>query len=83
MRTHTKVVWLGYASLALAIVWGIGLVPAIMALRLAASEPVGPATERHVRRDLRGGALLARAGLVLNGLVLAVIIWILIGTRLG
>lgn len=82
MKAHTKVVWLGYASLVLAIVWGIGLVPALLAIRIAKAQSIGPATEPHIRRDLRGGVLLARAGLVVNGLVLAVILWILIGTRL-
>jgi hypothetical protein len=78
MRSSTKVVWLGYASIALAFVWGVGIVPAIMARRIARSS-VGT-TPREVS-DLRGGRLLATIGLGLNILVIAMVIWIQISTR--
>ncbi|MBC8125436.1 MAG: hypothetical protein H7X70_06845 [Candidatus Kapabacteria bacterium] len=80
MKPHTRVVWLGYASIVLSIVWGVGLVPAIYAMKIAKANPVGVGTSPEIRRDLRGGMLLARAGLVLNCVVLAVIVWILITT---
>lgn len=77
MRSSTKVVWLGYASIALSFIWGTGIVPAIMARRIARTA-VGT-TPREVS-DLRGGSLLATIGLWLNVLVLGVIIWSMIST---
>ncbi len=80
MKPHTRVVWLAYASIALAIVWGVGIIPALYAIKTAKAHPVGAGIEPHIRRDLRGGKLLAQAGLLLNGLVLAVIAWSLVTT---
>jgi hypothetical protein len=78
MSSSTKVVWLGYASIALAFIWGVGIVPAVMARHIARSS-VGT-TPREVS-DLRGGRLLATIGLGLNILVIAMVIWIQISTR--
>jgi hypothetical protein len=82
VKPHTRVVWLAYASIVLAIVWGIGIVPAIYAIRTAKAHPLGAGAEPHIQRDLRGGKLLAQAGLVLNCIVLAVVVWSLITTQL-
>ncbi|MCX6141555.1 MAG: hypothetical protein NTX15_12170 [Candidatus Kapabacteria bacterium] len=82
MKRHTRVVWLGYASVVLAIVWGIGIVPALYAIRTAKAHPLGAGADPRIQRDLRGGLLIARAGLVLNIVVLAVIVWSLISTHL-
>ncbi len=82
MKSHTKVVWLGYASIVLSPVWGVGIVAAVSALRIARANPLGVATDRRIQRDLRGGLLLARAGLVLNIIVLAMICWMFLSTRL-
>lgn len=79
MRTSTKVVWLGYASIALAFIWGVGIVASIAARRMAAAALPVASTAAELR-DLRGGRLLATIGLWLNGTVLAVIIWSLIST---
>lgn len=82
MKPHTRVVWLAYASVVLAIVWGIGIVPALYAIKIARTHPLGDGVDPHIQRDLRGGLLIARAGLVLNIVVLAVIVWSLITTHL-
>ncbi len=82
MKPHNRVVWLGYASIVLSIVWGVGIVPAFYAIKIAKAHPVGVGTSPEIKRDLRGGMLLARAGLVLNCIVLAVTVWILITTQL-
>ncbi|MBU3700318.1 MAG: hypothetical protein FGM33_09995 [Candidatus Kapabacteria bacterium] len=79
MKTSTKVVWLGYASIVLAYVWGIGIVAAIMARRMASVALPAAQTPAELR-DLRGGRLLATVGYWLNVLVLAVIAWSLIST---
>ena len=82
MKPHTRVVWLGYASIVLSIVWGVGIVPALYAIKIAKAQHVGVGTSPEIKRDLRGGMLLARAGLVLNATILAVIVWSLITTQL-
>lgn len=82
MKPHTRIVWLGFASLALAPVWGIGLVVALMALRTARNLPSDSPSTSNIKRDLRGGILLARAGLVLNVFVLIFIAWTMISTLL-
>jgi hypothetical protein len=79
MKTHTKVVWLGYASIALAFVWGTGIVAAIVARRMASSA-LPTASSPAELRDLRGGRVLATIGYWLNVIVLAVIAWSLIST---
>lgn len=79
MKTSTKVVWLGYASIALSFIWGVGIVAAIMARRMAAAA-LPTTTVATELRDLRGGRLLATVGFWLNVLVLAVIAWSLIST---
>ncbi len=77
MKASTKIVWLGYGSVVLSIVWGLpGLACGLYALRLAkatsdTSIPVDPRT----RRDVRGGTLLARAGIVLSGIVIAMVLY--------
>lgn len=73
-------VWLGYAAVILTIVWGVGIVPAILIVRAAAASPLPADAPSHVRRDYRGGLLLARIGLVSNGIALAFILWMLIST---
>jgi hypothetical protein len=81
MQVHTKVVWLGYASIALSIVWGVpGLLCAWYARRLARAVPVTMVTPPRVSRDLRGGLLLATIGTVLSGLVVAVVLWSILST---
>ena len=81
MQNHTKVVWLGYASIAFSIVWGIpGLVCSWYARRLARTVSVSDATPDRVRRDLRGGLLLATIGTVLSSIVLAVVLWSMVST---
>ncbi len=80
MRSSTKVVWLGYASIALAFIWGIGIVPAIMARRMSAETMPSAIAAREIS-DLRGGRLLATIGLGLNIVVIAMLIWIQISTR--
>jgi hypothetical protein len=82
MRTHTKVVWLGYASIVFSIVWGVpGLLCGLAALRLArtVNASVAPA---NVRRDVRGGRLLAYVGSALSSIVIAVVLWIIGSTWL-
>ena len=79
MKTHSKVVWLGYASLALALVWGVGIVPAIMARRMA-DAALPSATAARERSDLRGGRFLATLGLGLNILVIVMILWSVVST---
>lgn len=80
MRCSTKVVWLGYASIAFAFIWGVGIVPAIVARRMA-TEALPLTTQPRELSDLRGGRLLATIGLGLNILVIAMLIWIQISTR--
>ncbi len=81
MRSSTKVVWLGYASIAFAFIWGVGIVPAIVARRMAAAN-LPSATQSRELSDLRGGRLLATIGLGLNILVIVMLIWIQISTRI-
>jgi|GEM_PF-498380 len=80
VKIHTRVVWLGYASIILALVWGVGIIAAIWAIRIAKGADVGMGTDQRIQRDLRGGLLLARAGLVLNAIVLVVIAWSIVTT---
>lgn len=75
-----SMVWLGYASIILTIVWGVGIVPAVLVVRAAAAPPLPADAPSHVRRDYRGGLMLARVGLVTNGAALAFIVWMLIST---
>jgi hypothetical protein len=79
MKTSTKVVWMGYASIAFAFIWGSGIVAAIIARRMAGT--CVPTTPREVG-DLRGGELLSTIGLWLNAVVLAVIFWSMISTHI-
>lgn len=80
MRTATKIVWLGYASIFLSIVWGVlGLACGVYALRLRRS--VDPSTvDARTRRDLTGGTLLARVGIVMSSIVIVVVIYSWIST---
>lgn len=81
MKPHTKVVWLGYASIALSIVWGApGLLCAWYARRTAAAIPISDALPDRVRRDIRGGMILARLGMILSTIVLVVTLWSVIST---
>jgi hypothetical protein len=80
MKQHTKVVWLGYASIVFSIVWGVpGLACGVAALRIARGVPLDGAPA-HVRRDIRGGRLLAYIGCTLSSIVLAMVMWIAIST---
>jgi len=82
MKAHTKVVWLGYASIVFSIVWGVpGLALAWYALRLGKNIPIAHASA-NVRRDVRGGIVLARIGFALSTLVVVMIGWILLSTYL-
>lgn len=80
MKQHTKVVWLGYASVFLSIVWGVGIIAAIWArhidhhLQFAGEQTVA------AMRDIKGGRFLYRLGFVLNSIVLFMILWIFIST---
>jgi len=81
MKPHIKVVWLGYASIALSIVWGVpGLLCAWYARRTAAAIPIADALPDRVRRDIRGGLILARLGMILSTIVLVVTLWSMIST---
>jgi hypothetical protein len=81
MRTSAKIVWLGYASIAFSIVWGVpGLACAWYALRLSRTIPIDATTPASVRRDVRGGRLLARVGASLSILVILVVLWSIIST---
>lgn len=83
MKTTTKIVWLGYASIAFSIVWGVpGLICAWYALRLADAIPVDATTPSAVRRDVRGGRLLARVGGLLSILVIIVVLWSILSTMI-
>lgn len=81
MKPHTKVVWLGYASIALSIVWGVpGLLCAWYARRMATAIPISDVLPERVRRDIRGGLILARIGMILSTIVLVVTLWSVIST---
>lgn len=83
MRTHTKVVWLGYASIAFSIVWGLpGLACGVWALRLARGISLAGAAP-NVRRDVRGGRLLAYLGCTLSTIVIAMVLWIFVSGLLS
>lgn len=83
MKTTTKIVWLGYASIAFSIVWGVpGLICAWYTLRLADTIPVDATTPSAVRRDVRGGRLLARVGGSLSILVIIVVLWSILSTMI-
>lgn len=76
MKASTKIVWLGYGSVVLSIVWGLpGLVCGLYALRLAKATPASTSDDPRTRRDVRGGTLLARAGIVLSGIVIAMVVY--------
>lgn len=80
MKQHTKVVWLGYASVFLSIVWGVGIIAAIWARHLDRHLQFAGAQSVNVKRDLKGGRLLYRLGFVLNLIVLLMTLWIFIST---
>ncbi|MBS1560727.1 MAG: hypothetical protein JSS89_03915 [Bacteroidetes bacterium] len=77
MKPSTKIVWLGYGSVVLSIVWGLpGLACGLYALRLAKATTAAPTPiDPRTRRDIRGGTLLARAGIVLSGIVIAMVLY--------
>lgn len=82
MKTSSRIVWLGYASIVLSLVWGVpGLVAALYALRMGRGIDVGTAGA-VVRRDVRGGMVLARIGLVLSAVVIVMVCWSWISTAL-
>ncbi len=78
--TPRRMVWLGYAGIVLTIVWGVGIIPALMVISAARKFPIAADTPSHQRRDVRGGLLLARIAAVLNSIALAFIAWMLIST---
>lgn len=74
-------VWLGYASIVLSIVWGVpGLVCGMQVLRMARLQPTGDSIDPGERRELKGAVLLARIGIVLSGIVILLIVWSWIST---
>jgi len=77
MKASSKVVWLGYGSVVFSIVWGLpGLVCGLYALRLAKQTTASsPTPDPRTRRDVRGGTLLARVGIVLSGIVIAMVLY--------
>lgn len=70
-------VYLAFASIFFSIVWGIGIVPAVYVLRRTKNLRE---TDPRKRRDLRGARLLARGGLILNMIMIALIVWSMIST---
>lgn len=83
MQVSTKIVLLGYASIALSVVWGLpGLACAVYGLRLARSVRLSSATPRKVARDVRGGKVLAWIGMAMSVTVIAVVAWSLVSTQL-
>jgi hypothetical protein len=80
MKQHTKVVWLGYASVFLSIVWGVGIVAAIWARHIDRHLQFAGPLSVPAQRDLKGGRFLYRLGFVLNIIVLVMIVWIIIST---
>lgn len=77
MKASTKIVWLGYGAVVFSIVWGLpGLVCGLYALRLAKhTTATTPLLDPRTRRDVRGGTLLARVGIVLSAIVIAMVIY--------
>lgn len=82
MRQSSRIVWLGYASIALSIVWGAGVLPAWYALRLARRMTDDQLSHRPTRRDVRGGKLLATVGMTLSIIVVLAVLWSLISTAI-
>lgn len=76
MALHKRIVWLGYASVLFSIVWGIpSLLCTWYAHRLARAVNVTEHSPREIRRDVRGGLVLANIGATLGTIVLIVAIW--------
>lgn len=76
MAPHKRIVWLGYASVLLSIVWGVpSLLCTWYAHRLARGVNVTDQSTREIRRDVRGGLVLANIGATLGAIVLVVAIW--------
>ena len=71
-------VYLAIASVFFAIVWGVGVVPAVYVLRKTKNLP--EQNDPKNKRDLRGARLFARGGLIINLLVLVLVCWSLIST---
>lgn len=82
MRQSSRIVWLGYASIALSIVWGAGVLPAWYALRLARRMPEDQLSHRPTRRDVRGGRVLSIAGMTLSIVVILAVLWSLVSTAI-
>lgn len=80
MKQHTKVVWLGYASVFLSLVWGVGIVAAIWARHIDRHLQFAGELSVPVKRDLKGGRFLYRLGFVLNIIVHVMIVWMFIST---
>jgi hypothetical protein len=57
-----------------------GLLCAWYARRTAAAIPISDALPDRVRRDIRGGMILARLGMILSTIVLVVTLWSVIST---
>jgi len=75
MKIHTRIVWLAYASIVLSAVWGLpGLLSGLYVLRLAKHIDLSAAAP-NVRRDVRGGRMLAYVGIALSSIVIFLIIW--------
>jgi hypothetical protein len=82
MKPSSRIVWLGYASIALSIVWGIGIIPAWYGLRLARTISADAMTSPITRRDVRGGRYLSYAGLALSTVVLLTVLWSIVSTAI-
>ena len=75
MRLHTRIVWLAYLSIVLSMVWGVpGLLLGWYVLRLARGVDLSTATPK-VRRDVRGGRVIAYIGIALSAIVILLVLW--------
>ena len=66
-------VYMAYGSIMFALLWGAGIVLAILVIRNTRTIPAD--ADNKTKRDLRGARLLARGGFVLNSLVIAAVVW--------
>ena len=80
MKQQAKVVWLGYASVFLSIVWGVGIVAAIWARHLDRHLQFAGGQTPREQRDVKGGRFLYRLGFVLNLTVLFMTVWMFVST---
>lgn len=75
LKIHTRIVWLAYLSIVLSMVWGVpGLLLGLYVLRSAKGVDLATAAPK-VRRDVRGGRIIALVGITLSAIVILLIIW--------